>query len=50
MPCSTCYGENLNATGSLTEPNPESCVYQAALMAACMEVFEWKPDYGDTAR
>jgi uncharacterized protein len=43
MPCSTCYGENLDATGSLTDPNPEACKFQRALMEACMEVFDWKP-------
>jgi uncharacterized protein len=43
MPCSTCYGENLDATGFLTKPNPETCKYQRALMEACMEVFDWKP-------
>jgi uncharacterized protein len=43
MPCSTCYGENLDATRSLTTPNPETCKFQRALMEACMEVFDWKP-------
>jgi uncharacterized protein len=42
VPCSTCYYRSLDHTGSLTEPNPIACQYEAIRYRVAKD---WYPQY-----